>query len=343
MIGKSQHQLGFSLVELMIALVLGLIVSGAVIEIFLNSKQMYRVQDERARLQENGRYAIELLSSNIRTAGYRGCATRSGVTTATNTLNDNTDYLWNFATGIEGFEATGSSEWTPEIDDEILIPWSGSDVLTVRTAQDPVIKVASHTGSGTAALQVNSQNRLQQYDVVMVTDCLSSAIFQITSANVNDGSNVMSLAHNTAAQDDENGPGNATQALGKNYSGGELMKLTTNSFYVRDSGDGIPSLFQRVANNAPTELIRGVESMQVLYGVDTDANEAADQYVSANDVDSWSDVVSVRISLLLRTLKDNLVISGKQTYSFNGSTVTAVDNRIRAIFSKTISLRNRVP
>lgn len=97
----SQSQKGMTLIELMIALVLGLVVTSAVIEIFISSKQMYRVQDARARLQENGRYAIQHLTNNIRSAGYSGCATRAASVPVTNTLNNSGDFLWDFQQGYK--------------------------------------------------------------------------------------------------------------------------------------------------------------------------------------------------------------------------------------------------
>jgi len=336
----SQSQKGMTLVELMIALVLGLVVTSAVIEIFLGSKQMYRLQDARARLQENGRYAIQHLTNNIRNAGYNGCATRGGSVPITNTLNTSGDYLWDFATGIQGFNATASAAiWAPAMDAEIITPLSGSDVLTIRTMNEPVIRVTAHPGGtppGSAAIQVNTQNQLERFDIVMVTDCLTSAIFQITNANPNTSGTV---THNTGGAGI---PGNATQALGKDYTGAELVKLTTKSFYIRDD-NGVPSLYQRISNNDAVPLVEGVENMQILYGVDTNLDDAADQYLTANNVTNWDNVLSVRVNLLLRTLADNLVVDSPQTYNFNGDPVTATDSRLRAVFSRTISLRNRVP
>lgn len=64
-----RHQAGFSLVELMIAMTLGLIVLLTVGSIFIGSRQTYRVQEDNARMQESGRYALEVLGRSIRQAG----------------------------------------------------------------------------------------------------------------------------------------------------------------------------------------------------------------------------------------------------------------------------------
>lgn len=339
MIRHNKHgQRGLSLIELMIAMVLALVVIAAVIEIFLGARQMYRVQDANARIQENGRYAMQVLTNGIIDAGYFGCATRSGVE-VNNTLNTPNDYLWNFETAIEGKEATGSNNWTPAMDAAITQPLSGSDVLTIRAISEPTIQVTQHPGGsppGSANIQVNANNGLERFDIVMVTDCLDAAIFQITSANPNTSG---SLAHNTG-----NGtPGNATTELGKNYEEGWINTLQTTSFYIRNNPRGVQALYRRDGNNNAEELIEGVESMQLRYGVDDDLDGAADRYLTANAVADWGDVVSVQFELLLFSLEDNLRVDGPQTYFFNGNNVTATDNRIRSVFSRTVTLRNRVP
>jgi len=63
---------GFSLVELMIALLISLFLLAGMSQIFLGSRKSFTIQDSLGRLQENGRYVIETLSRDIRRAGYLG-------------------------------------------------------------------------------------------------------------------------------------------------------------------------------------------------------------------------------------------------------------------------------
>jgi len=67
--GRSQ-QLGLTLVELMIAMTLGLLILLAVASIYIGSRQTFRMQEENARLQETGRYALEVVGRSIRQAGF---------------------------------------------------------------------------------------------------------------------------------------------------------------------------------------------------------------------------------------------------------------------------------
>ena len=98
-LGMPRHQAGFSLVELMIAITLGLIVLLAVGSIFIGSRQTYRVQEDNARLQEAGRYALEVLGRSIRQAGAN--AEMSFNKTAT-TLQCNVPGVCNAINGTDG-------------------------------------------------------------------------------------------------------------------------------------------------------------------------------------------------------------------------------------------------
>lgn len=69
-IKKRHRQCGLTLVELMIAMTLGLLILLAVASVYLGSRQTYRMQEENARLQETGRYALEVLGRSIRQAGF---------------------------------------------------------------------------------------------------------------------------------------------------------------------------------------------------------------------------------------------------------------------------------
>lgn len=91
----------------------------------------------------------------------------------------------------------------------------------------------------------------------------------------------------------------------------------------------------------PQELVEGVDNLVLLYGEDTDNDQAANRYVTADNVGTWNNVVSVRIQLLMASVQ-NSVSPIAQTYTFNGASATAADRRIRSVFTSVITLRNRV-
>ena len=74
---SKSSQTGFTLIELMIAMLLGAFLIGGIMQIFLGSRQTYRMQENLSRLQENGRFAMEFITRDNRMMGYQGCASRT--------------------------------------------------------------------------------------------------------------------------------------------------------------------------------------------------------------------------------------------------------------------------
>ncbi|MCG8416261.1 MAG: PilW family protein, partial [Pseudomonadales bacterium] len=138
----------------------------------------------------------------------------------------------------------------------------------------------------------------------------------------------------------------------------EIMRLEGSLYYVGkrdDDATNPPTLFRAVLDTdgtiaAPEELVEGVESMQLLYGVNTDQDVRAtvDAWLTADQVFDWDEVIAVRISLLMQSVEDGTV-PDPQPYVFNGVTYNGVGAngdlpegaRARRVFQTTISLRNR--
>lgn len=344
---RRKTQMGLTLVELLIGLSVGLIITLAVGYLYTNSRQTYRVNDNVARMQENGRYAMEMIGRDLRMAGYWGCASKAPY----NTLNNNNAYAFKFDTPIEGHEATGANSWSPNLDASVVNAVSGTDVLTLRTVFGDSVRVIQHPGGnppGSADLKVTANSGLAQGDIVLVSDCRNAAVFQIT--HINNAAGMDNIVHNTGGSLD---PGNFTKELKQEYEGGEIMRIATVTYYIRLNAAGRPALF-RLSRGVAEELVENVENLQVTYGVDTDDNDdrAVTDYKTANDVhldNAWNRVRAVRVRLLLVSPDDNLT-ENPQTFSFIDTTgdgipdpVTATDRRLRYVFTSTIGLRNRLP
>ena len=72
-----RRQRGVTLVELMVALALGLLVTVALLKVYIDASRMYRFNEGLARLQENGRFALEFIRRDARAAAARGCGSRA--------------------------------------------------------------------------------------------------------------------------------------------------------------------------------------------------------------------------------------------------------------------------
>ncbi|MCX7098670.1 MAG: PilW family protein [Methylococcales bacterium] len=93
---------------------------------------------------------------------------------------------------------------------------------------------------------------------------------------------------------------------------------------------------------ADADIVQGIENMQILYGADTDGNGTPNYFVPAGTSGlNMAQVVSVRLSLLVVSLDDNLT-QQPLAYTYNGATVTPADRRIRRVFTTTVAVRNRL-
>jgi type IV pilus assembly protein PilW len=132
---KDRLQSGFGLVEIMVAMVIGLFLMGGLIQIFLGNKQAFLVQEAQARLQENARMASVFLSSNLGKAGFHQNAQDDATTIFT---------AANLALSGTNDNANGG--------DTIL---DGTDAITVRFEGDGNITDCRGNGVAAGALSTN--------------------------------------------------------------------------------------------------------------------------------------------------------------------------------------------
>lgn len=325
---KSKHALnsqrGLTLVEIMVAMTVSLILLAGVGQIYLSSKQTYRVHDGVSRIQENGRFAIEFLANDLRMADFWGC------TGAISEINNDVVGGGGIDIGLGGINGTDNDGY------------NNSDTLVLQGAYGSGIVIEPpFMNTNAAALHISTQNGLAQGDIVMVSDCQTGDIFQISNNNPNTSGTAV---HNTG---NAVSPGNITGNLSKTYSSGEIYRVRSVRYYLAaGSNSGEPALF-RDNGVSDLELADGVENMQIEYGEDTDSPGTsgygtANYYVPLPNVSDVERVVSIRISLLIRTYTDNLAPEA-QTYTYNGASATAGDRRIRQVYTTTIAVRNRTP
>jgi type IV pilus assembly protein PilW len=86
-------QTGISMIEIMIAMLIGIFLTGGLIQMFITSKNTNKLQDAVSRVQENGRFAVEFITEDVRMADYfMECSTASkDLLAVTGTDNDTTD------------------------------------------------------------------------------------------------------------------------------------------------------------------------------------------------------------------------------------------------------------
>lgn len=371
---------GLTLIELLIAMVLSLFLMGGVIAVLLDSKDHFFMAEETSYIQENARFAVDQIGYDIRMAGYFGCSVGGNLT---NTLNGSGSagggsYSSN---GIKGFEYSERTDADFPADIEsasnpVRALVAGTDVVVVnRGEQNDSLVVTSHTPPS-ATVHLSVSHNMQKGDIlVMATpNCSNMSIFQMT------GPTSPNPSHINHSKNNSMNPGNCKKALSTATGGGytcgtasepgnsetgvsfppgsALMKFSSQAYFISTSEvTGLPTLFRMTlgtvggeAANEVEELVSGVEDMEIVYGVDTDAtaDNLVNRYYTANEITvdlatagsfvAWDRVLTARVTLILRS--NTPVFPGNTTVNL-GEGFTYNDRYMRQKVSSTVRLRNR--
>lgn len=341
-------QAGLTLVELMVAITIGLIITAAVAQIYVSSRATYTLEEGLARVQENGRFAVEFLAYDLRMAGYTGCNSNLPAASINNIVRDPNESNTMMAGGLRGYRYTGSGgntvgDWTPALPGGFFVDGEvapSTDVIVVQYGspvdtslrQDMIADTANIQITTTAATRAN----IDAGDVLIVSDCLNADIFMANNAGA--GAGMTAIAHPNSV--------NTVNFLSKRYTtDAQLMKLVSHAYYIAPSADNQqPALFRKeLARTAPpvrVELVQGIEDMRLVYAEDTDGNGVPDIYRAPGAVANWANVIGVRVGVLART---PAVTAGQDAnpYELAGITVPAKnDNFRRHAFNTTIQFRN---
>lgn len=367
-----KSSLGLSLIELMIGMAIGLVIVAATITVYTQQAKSYRQLEALSRLQENARYAFEIMGYDLRLAGNWTCH-NPGQTGPANVLSNPAGAWWsNAGRPLFGVpeaadaNAAGDAGFTASLNDANVggNALRGDAVVVLRADHDDTARTVQVYDLGAGVITVDSAG-LVSGDLLVLTDCRNqTVVFQATADADADGTTVEHAGGGAPT------PGNCKADLmgtgacpvappgATNMAGGRIYKLLAHTYYVRNSPRryansvvAIPSLYRQVLSKgaggnittAAEELVDGVIDMRVLYGEDTSAplDGAIDTYVAAGAVTNWSNVLAVRVTLTLETIEDNLATSNAVHTYFNG--VNAAANRkLRKQFTATFGIRGRL-
>ena len=324
-----KNQTGLSLVELMIAMSIGLLITSGIISLMINSKRNYTITEDNTIIQENMRFAFEFISRDMRQSGYGGCMSRRehnlrNLADSDGDGVDNIDEIYLNRTGIVGEDNTGVNN---------------SDTLTLQFGEDCNGKVTSKMGAESSDIILTDENacNVEKDKLFLIADCESSDLAYATDVNV--GAGVISIKHATAL--------NISDKLSKAYgTSARILTIHSNRYYIANNVDGNPSLFRDVWTTdgvITEELIENVENLQVLYGEDFDNDNVPNTYVSFDDITDIENIVSLKTSLLIRGADNMRLSKHKYNYVINkiGTEFTANDKRTRRPITFTVSLRNK--
>lgn len=362
-------QQGFSLIELMIALVIGLLLVAGATTVWISSKTSFSIQSDLAETQEAGRFAINWLQNEFREVGYLGCANsndseylNSRVTNieVPSTLKDLGNLIEGREKGASTWQAT-TTNWLPGGQshlDEIITALNGTsqiengtDAFTLRGLEFDGFGVVTTLTPASTSVILESSPGLKANQIVAVVGCTGGTVFQVASDTTNSSVSI-NLSDTISRILDGESLDNSDPASPVSFSPRQfstyLHKYKASRYYIRpyhvtNNPQG-PSLWRVSLNSSATpvneEVIPGVDNMQVLYGENTGGSSLPDIYRTAPNVSNWNAITSIKIALLIRSL--NAADLSPTSYTVLDETiVVANDKRRRKVFVSEIKLRNR--
>lgn len=326
---------GFSLVELMIGLALGLIVLASVSAVFISTSNTRNEMERAGKQIENGRYAMQLLTEDIRQAGYYGEYDPSDLPTPTAMPDPCT-----IDTGamkdavpihVHGYDLGASA---PSCISDVK---PNTDIIVLRRA----------SGCVAGATGCEAQDSDYFY-------------YQTTLCNDQLGEFPSSINHFVISDD------NASFTLTKRNctTPADLRKYITRIYFIANNnsdGDGIPTLKRAELTTAGMKivpLVEGIENLQFSYGLDTAGTDGIpDVYTAAPEtydacsgtacVDNWRNTMAVSISLLSKSTEATSGYKDTNTYIVGSDAAGAVqslgpfnDQYKRHVYDSVVRINN---
>jgi type IV pilus assembly protein PilW len=289
------RQAGLSLIELMVSVTLGLMILSGVLVVFVNTSAARNEVERTSRQIENGRYASELLTEDLRLAGFYGelnpSSAKPDIPTPTTLPGDpcsltSADWRNWIPVYLQGYDDTGFASANCTLTNLK----ANTDVLVVRRARACVAGV-----SGCDAA-VNGKPYLQ------VSLCATQAATNYKLGL--EGTETYDMQKKTCV--------NTALANKREYFARIYFIATDNG-----AGDNIPTLKRLELTGSgwsTVPLVEGIEELQLHYGLDTNGDGMPEEYVANPNnhptgtctgtcpVNNWMNVVTVQFHLLARNL-----------------------------------------
>ena len=323
---------GLSLVELLLAMALGLVVALGLVQQYSGGQAAAAQLRDRAAVQDSSAYALGFLRRSAMAAGYWGCNSR-GVR-PDNGLNGRWADLFEFdvTRPVQSFDYQGDGEsvelsaWSPALAElprqasggvlnalaagtgirvDRLAP--GADLVVFRRLELPTFPLAARVAPGDELLVLEIDGaELAAGDVALISDCRQAALFRITGVVANGPRLRLLRASGSGPYDNAGGLSSAGATFGGEAEpqGALVGRVTTEIYFIAaGAAPGVDSLWRRSGAAAPVELVEGVADLQVLLGVDVDAEdglEGVNRYLPFHELQESHAIRSIALTVRAR-------------------------------------------
>lgn len=340
---------GFTLIELMVAMVLGLIVIAGVTSVFLAGQQSFRTNDALANVQDSSRVAFELMARDIRVAGLTGCnSTNNRVTNVLMNAPGNPGApsapVWwaDWSNAVHGYDVSSPTA-DPALAGLNQVP--GTDSVELLSAGNLSVTIANDVpGTGFTLNQPTSDVGVG--DVIVACSPDHASIMQITGPTVA-GSTTLQVNYNTGASVS---PGNCSNNLGfpnnactgnsPDYTfppNSRIAKLTGVDWYIGTNPQGGKSLYRVSLQNSggtmtttAQEMVRNVETMMITY-LNPAIGAIGNKFQTASVItanNGWAGVTAVNVALKIQSTFQRASVTGNAPITRNYAFTTTVRNRV---------------
>ena len=318
---KHNTQSGFTLIEIMIAMMLSMVLAIAVISVFVNNSYSFNQDENVARMQDDARHALREIAFEISMAGHYADLHIPDIVTADAGLSIGTDC-----------GPAGEVNWMYRM---------------VETGSDNSMSLAA-IDNATAAEAEAAHSCFAADELLPGTDVVAirRVVGQRTDVPTD---NAIYLRTNGTVGLLYKAPFPATPSITVATPRAD-WQYSPSIYFIRQfantAGDGIPTLCRKVLRGVgpsmTTEcLATGIENLQVEYGIDTSEDGHANVYMTDPTLAEMQNVISARIFLLARTNDIDTRYTNDKTYSVsNSADYSPNDSFHRRIVSTSTTIRN---
>ncbi len=305
LINKRSQQSGLTLVELMVAIVVGSLLVIAAVYMFVSSKRIYSQSERAMRINENGRFALNVLAEDLRHADYWGSVPGTDVQRSGTLRSISGDCSGNAA----GYDLTAPL-WSVEVASSSVFGCI-SDAIPGSNAL--VIKHVAQQPTDATGLKADRAYVLANPVKAVLFDDVKNAPTHTPGGEFPNGKFWEYKSTIYYVRDNE-------KAVPSLYR----LRLVNGQW------------------SEPQEVAVGIERLHVQFGVDSNGDGSVDAYLRAGDVD-WSQVVAARVYLLVRSEQEDKTYKDTRTYRLGDAIEikSPGDSYHRMVFNTSVALRNR--
>jgi len=321
----SESAKGFSLIELMVAMVVGLIIVGGAGSIYVASKRSLTETEQIAALSENGRFALQLISNSARHIGFYGGANPADIR-PDESLGAVVD---NCSGGAEAYDTANS-------------------IFAVRATNTTVLTCIKDARLGTDVLVIKGVDPSSLWDADPNDPTAERDGDFPAAAWNNQETYVISNSESGILMDGADTP--PSVAEGEEFALGAAWPYRLQIYYIKEEDGATPTLSRKIlawdgsAMSVQTQdLVQGVENIRFLFGYDSTNNGRVDTLANLEDVttaNAWDQVISLQAFILLRSDVADPNYDNAKTYNLGDISIAPEDNVRRILLHSDIVMRN---